>query len=379
MTSVVDDRQEAVDELRGTLRRYLERHGSLTEARRLLEGQGYSAPIWSTMSEQLGLQGLLMAEKYDGAEAGWSAAAAVMEEMGRSLLPSAYLASVILAATAVEQSKDEELGVMLLPAIASGETTAALAVLESDGRWDPQSMGLTATRGEGGYLLNGRKSFVLDGQVADVLVVAGHTELGPSLFVVEAGAPGLVRTPLPTLDPTRPQASLDFEDVVGRLLGAEGQAGAVLAYTYDRALLAIAADALGGADRCLELSLAYARERVAFGRPIGAFQTIKHKLSDLYLEIEFARAAVERAARAADDDLEQFPLLASLAMAHCVETYALVATETIHIHGGIGFTWEHDAQLFFRRAQSSQVMFGHPAAHRERIAGFLLDNDPSLP
>ena len=143
--------------------------------------------------------------------------------------------------------------------------------------------------------------------------------------------------------------------------------------TFDRAALAVAADALGGADRCLEMALAYAKERVAFGRPIGGFQAVKHKFADLYLEVEFARSAVEHAAQAADTDTEQAPVLASLALAQCVDTYALVATETIHLHGGIGFTWEHDAQLFFRRAKSAQLLFGDSTFHRERIAARLLD------
>jgi alkylation response protein AidB-like acyl-CoA dehydrogenase len=375
MSSAVAEQQEAILELRDLVRRFVTDRAPLTEARRLLDGGAYDADIWSIMADQLGLPGLTIAEEHGGAGAGWAEAAVVLEEMGRSLVPSAYFASVVLAGSAVSASKDSPLACEILPMLASGRRTAALAVLEDDGRGELGDVALAAARDDEGYRLDGHKSFVLDGHLADILVVAARTDLGLSLFVVDGDSPGLTRTALPTLDPTRPQSRLEFQAVPGRLLGAEGQAEPVLKHTFDRALLAVAADALGGADRCLEMSLAYAKERVAFGRPIGGFQAVKHKLADLYLEIEFARSAVEHAAQAADSDPEQFPVLASLALAHCVDTYALVATETIHLHGGIGFTWEHDAQLFFRRAKSSQVLFGDSAYHRERIAARLLDDE----
>jgi alkylation response protein AidB-like acyl-CoA dehydrogenase len=360
------------------VRRFLADRAALAQARRLLDGEGYDPAVWTTMADQLGLQGLTVPEEYGGAGAGWREAAVVLEELGRTLLPSAYFASVVLAGTAIAASKDEPLHRALLPALARGETTAALAVLEDDGSWDSGSIALAATRDGDDYRLDGHKSFVLDGHLADVMVVAARTELGVSLFVVDAGAPGLTRTALPVLDPTRPQARLELVHVMGRLVGVEGEAETVLAHTFDRAALAVASDALGGAQRCLEMSLEYAKERVAFGRPIGGFQAVKHKLADLHLEVELARSAVQHAAEAADTNPEQLPMLVSLAMAQCAETYALVATENIHIHGGIGFTWEHDAPLFFRRAKSSQVLFGDAAYHRERIARHLLDADPTL-
>jgi alkylation response protein AidB-like acyl-CoA dehydrogenase len=225
-----------------------------------------------------------------------------------------------------------------------------------------------------GHLLDGHKTFVLDGHLADVLVVAAMTERGASLFVVDGAGAGLIRTPLATLDQTRPQARLEFAGVAARLIGTEGAGGPVLARTFDLASIAAAADALGGAQHCLEMSLRYAKERIAFGRPIGMFQAMKHKLADLLLEVEFARAAVDAAACAAAQDTDEVPLLAGLAAAHCSQTYALVATENIHVHGGIGFTWEHDAQLYFKRAKSSQLLFGDADFHRERIAARLLDD-----
>jgi alkylation response protein AidB-like acyl-CoA dehydrogenase len=361
------------EELRETVRRFLSARAPMTQVRRAIEtGQAYDAGTWATMSDQLGLPGLPFPEELGGAGASWTELAVVLEELGRALLPSPYLASVVLAGTAISTSQDVAARKELLPGIAAGQTTATLAIFEDDGRWDADRIRLWAVRTGDGYRLDGHKAFVLDGHAADLVVVAARTERGVSLFAVDGDSPGLRRTALRTLDQTRPQARLEFVGVPGRLIGAEGGAEPVLAKTFNLALVAVAAEALGGAERCLEMSLAYAKERIAFGRPIGAFQSIKHKLADLYLEIEFARSAVQHAALAAARDSQELPLLASLAAAHCAQTYALAATENIHIHGGIGFTWEHDAHLFFKRAKSTQFLFGDAAFHRERIAAQLL-------
>jgi alkylation response protein AidB-like acyl-CoA dehydrogenase len=364
-----------LEELRATVRRFLAARAPMSEVRRVIgTGQGYDPGTWATMASQLGLPGLPFPEELGGAGATWTEVAVVLEELGRALLPSPYLASVVLAGTAIATSGDGAARKELLPPIATGEVTATLAMLEDDGRWDASSAGLTAVRAGDAYRLDGYKTFVLDGHLADLVIVAARTGSGASLFAVAGNSPGLRRTALPTLDQTRPQARLEFAGVPAQLLGGEGQARPALARTFDLALVAVAAEGLGGAQRCLEMSLAYARERIAFGRPIGAFQAIKHKLADLFAEIEFARSAVEHAALAAEQDSTELPLLASLAAAHCAQTYTLAATENIHIHGGIGFTWEHDAQLFFKRAKSSQALFGDAAFHRERIAAQLLDD-----
>jgi alkylation response protein AidB-like acyl-CoA dehydrogenase len=362
-------------ELRETVRRFLDDRSPLAEVRRVMETPaGYDSDVWSTMAGQLGLTGLAMAEEFGGAGAGWSELAVVVEEMGRALLPTPFLASVVLAATAIAASGDAAAQKDLLPRIAAGEITATLAVLPDSGRWDAPGAGLTAVRGDDGYQLDGYATFVLDGHRADVIVAVARTGPGLSLFTVDGAAPGLLRTALPTLDRTRPLAELEFTQVPARLLGTERQAAPVVARTYDVALVAAAADALGGARRCLEMALDYAQERIAFGRPIGGFQAVKHKLVDLLLEVEFARTAVAQAALAASRDSADLRLLAGLAMAQCAQTYALVATENIHLHGGIGFTWEHDAQLFFKRAKSSQLLFGDATFHRDRVATELLSS-----
>jgi alkylation response protein AidB-like acyl-CoA dehydrogenase len=372
MSSQTSTRQEDVDELRATVRRFVTDHDGPAQARRMLEGGGYDEATWSTMARQLGLGGLTLAEEVGGAGAGLPEAVAVLEELGGALLPSPYFGTSVLAGTAIALSKDEPAQRLLLPALASGELTATLAVLEEGGSWDPRRINLRARHRGAEHVLDGTKLYVIDGHLADLLIVVARSELGLSLYAVESGSPGLTRTQLPTLDPTRPLARLEFQSVPARLIGAEGQAQPVLDETFDRAALAVAAEALGGADHCLQMSLRHVRERVAFGRPIGAFQAVKHKLADLYLELEFARAAVETAAAGEDTDL--FPVCASVAISQAADTFALVATETIHLHGGTGFTWEHDAQLYFRRATSSQVLFGDSTFHRERIAGRLLDS-----
>jgi len=369
---VSGDRND-IEELRGTLRRFLAARAPMAQVRRVIEtGQGYDPGTWAMMSDQLGLTGLPFPEELGGAGASWQELAVVLEELGRALLPSPYLATVVLAGTAISASGDLVARKALLPGIAAGQTTAAVAILEDDGHWDADRIRLWAVRTRDGYRLDGHKTFVLDGHTADLVIVAARTERGVSLFAVDGDGPGLRRTALRTLDQTRPQARLEFAGVPGRLVGAEAGAEPVVAKTFDLALVAVAAEALGGAERCLEMSLAYAKERIAFGRPIGAFQAIKHKLADLYLELEFARSAVEQATLAAARDSQDLPLLASLAAAHCAQTYALIATENIHIHGGIGFTWEHDAHLFFKRATSTQSLFGDATFHRERIAAQLL-------
>lgn len=372
MTTLSVERHDGLAELRDVVRRFIADRDGVGQARRALEGHPYDAVTWTTMADQLGLPGLMMPEEHGGAGAGWPEMAVVLEEMGRAVLPSAYLATV-LATSAISAVDDPVLHAELLPALASGRTTAALAVLEDDARWDVGGVRLAASRDGAGHLLDGTKSFVLDGHTADVIVVAARSDAGPSLFLVDGDSPGLTRTPTRGLDPTLPHARLEFSSVPARLLGTEGQGARLLRHTFDAAVLAAAALALGGADRCLELSLAYARERVAFGRPIGGFQAVKHKLADLYLEVEFARAAVEAAAEGAEADPGSLSTLASIALAQAAETYAVVATETVHLHGGVGFTWEHDAQLFFRRAKSLQVLFGDAALHLERVAVDLID------
>ncbi|GAA2072929.1 acyl-CoA dehydrogenase family protein [Actinomadura alba] len=360
--------------LRATLRRFFAETSSSAEVRRLMAtADGYDPAVWARMGGELGLLGMAIPEEYGGAGCGHRELAVVMEEMGRVLLCAPYLASAVLAADALVTAGDEAAKGELLPGVAAGTTIATLAWTEDDGRWEIDRVRMTASaRAYGGWALDGAKSYVLDGHVADLVLVAARAPAGLSLFAVDGRAPGLVRTGLPTLDETRKLARLRFTGVPARLVGVEGGAAAALRATLDRAAVALAAEQLGGAQRVLDMSVEYAKVRRQFGRPIGAFQAVKHKCADMLVAVESARSAVMYAAAVADDDPGELPAVAALAKAYCSEAYRDAAGENIQIHGGIGFTWEHDAHLYFKRATSARLLFGDPDHHRELLARRIL-------
>jgi alkylation response protein AidB-like acyl-CoA dehydrogenase len=221
---------------------------------------------------------------------------------------------------------------------------------------------------DGTWQISGTKAHVLDGHVADVVLVVARTESGLSLFWVAGDSEGLTRTPLATMDQTRTQAELRFDGVTASLVGVEGGAGPMLDRVLDIAAAALAAEQVGGTARCFEMAVEHAKQRVQFGRPIGSFQAVKHLCADLLLQVESARSAAYYAAWAVAEESPEVSMVASLAKAYCSDAYVAVATENIQIHGGIGFTWEHPAHLYFKRATSSAVLFGDPTHHRDRIA-----------
>ncbi len=360
---------EEQDELRKSVRRFLEDKSPETEVRRLMETtEGYDPAVWSQMAEQIGLQSLTIPEAYGGAGFSYVELVVVLEEMGASLLCAPFFATVALGANALLASGDEQAKSDLLPGIASGETIATLALTEDSGRWDADGVTLAATQSGGTWKLDGHKSFVIDGHVANLVLVVARTSAGLSLFAVGGDAAGLTRTPLATMDQTRKQARLVFEGVDGRLAGTDDGAEPVLSKTLDLAAVALAAEQVGGAQRCLDMSVEYAKTRIQFGRPIGSFQAIKHKCADMLLEVESAKSAAYYAGWAASEDSDELPVVASLAKSYCSEAYFHAAAENIQIHGGIGFTWEHPAHLYFKRAKSSELLLGDPAYHRELLA-----------
>jgi alkylation response protein AidB-like acyl-CoA dehydrogenase len=275
---------------------------------------------------------------------------------------------VALATNALLHSGDDAAKKDLLPGIASGETVAALAFTEENGKWDESGIETTATQDGDSWKLSGTKMFVIDGHVASLLIVAAKSDSGVSLFAVDPNGSGVTRTNLATMDQTRKQAKVELADAPAALIGTEGAGWDTLERVLDLAAVALAAEQVGGAQKVLETAVQYAKDRVQFGRPIGSFQAIKHKCADMLLEVESAKSAAYYAAWCAAELNDELPSVASLAKAYCSEAYFHAAAENIQIHGGIGFTWEHPAHLYFKRAKSSELLFGDPTYHRELLA-----------
>ena len=365
---------EEQDQLRDAVRKFLEAKSPETEVRRLMETtEGYDTAVWSQMANELGLQSLHIPEAYGGQGFSWVELGIVLEEQGRALLCAPYFSTVVLAANAILNAGTEDQKAALLPGIASGETIATLAFTEPSGKWDAAGITLEATPSGDGATLTGTKMFVLDGHVANLIVVvaraAGSTgEDGISFYTVDGDAAGLTRTALATMDQTRKQAKLEFDGVQATLLGTAGAGWAALSKTLDQASVGLCNEMVGGAAYVLEESVQYAKDRVQFGRPIGSVQAIKHKCADMLLETESAKSAAYYAAWAAAEDNDELPVVASLAKAYCSDAYFHSAAENIQIHGGIGFTWEHDAHLYFKRAKSSEILLGDATYHRELLA-----------
>ncbi|MFE9649213.1 acyl-CoA dehydrogenase family protein [Streptomyces sp. NPDC006365] len=356
-------------ELRASVREFLEAKSPEEAVRKLMDSDPrFDAEVWAQAADQLRLPGLALPEEYGGDGFGLVELGVVLEEMGRALLCAPYFATVVLAAQALLASSDKDACARHLPGIAAGRTTATLAVAEDSGSWDPALISARAKPdGDGGWKLNGRKCFVIDGTTADLLLVVARTVAGPSLFAVDRRATGLTADPLETLDATRAMARLTFDAVPATLVGADGQGGRIMARVLDVASVGLAAEQAGGARRCLEMSTEYAKERHQFGRPIGSFQAVKHKCADMLVQVELAEASAREAARLAAEGSADFAVASAVAHACCSRAYMAAAMENIQVHGGIGFTWEHSAHLYFRRAKSSQLLFGGPAVYHERL------------
>jgi alkylation response protein AidB-like acyl-CoA dehydrogenase len=361
---------EEQEELRRTIRRFLDDKSPSTEVRRLMETpDGYDEAVWKQMAQELGLQALHIPEKYGGQGFTFVELGIVLEEMGRALLCAPFFSTVGVVANAILNAGTEEQKKALLPGIASGETIATLALGEPDKGWTAADVTLEAKDG----VLNGTKTYVIDGATANLIVVAaresGTTGAdGISLYTVRGDAEGLSRKTLEAIDLTRKLAQLDFSNVKGELLGARGQAWPALQRTLDHAAVALAAEMCGGAQRCLDMAVQYAKDRVQFGRPIGSFQAIKHKCADMLLEVESAKTAMYYALWVAAADDPELSVVAPMAKAYAADAFFKAARDNIQVHGGIGFTWEHDAHLYYRRAKSDELMFGDAPYHRELLA-----------
>ena len=368
------DEQEA---LRAAARGFLADHSSSEQVRRAMASElGYDPEVWKRIASELGWTAVAIPEAYGGLGLGAVEVAALMEEMGRVLLCAPFFSSVCLAGNALLAGGSEEQRREHLPAIAEGHTLATVAWTEPGGDWGASGIAATARRQGGEFVIDASKRFVLDGLAADLLIVAVRREgsvgeEGVSLFAVPSGTAGVERRALPTMDPTRRLAEVRLRDLrvpASALMGEEGEGWGALRKTLDLAAVALSAEQVGGAQTCLDHSVAYAKERVQFGRPIGSFQAIKHKCADMMVAVESARSASYYAACVAAEDGAELPVAASLAKAFCSDAYFRCAAESIQIHGGVGFTWEYDVHLYFKRARATEVFLGDPAYHRERVA-----------
>ncbi|MBQ0719173.1 MAG: acyl-CoA/acyl-ACP dehydrogenase [Gammaproteobacteria bacterium] len=361
------------EEFRLIVRRFMDDKSPSTEVRKLMDSEaGYDPAVWQQLSEELGLPGIHIPEAYGGQGFGFVELCIVLEEMGRALLCAPYFSATALAATSIIHAGTEEQKLSLLPDIATGKTLATLAFNESSDNWSPDDTALTATATDNGFLLNGEKSYVVDGHIADLLIVVARTpgstgSDGLSLFTLPGNGDGIDRRLLKSLDPTRKLAQIEFKQAPATLLGELNTGAETLPHILDLAAIALASEMVGGAQKMLSSAIDYAQLRMQFGRLIGSFQAIKHKCADMLLDVELAKSSAYYAAAAATDNTDDLPAVASLSKAYASDTYMKSAAECLQIHGGIGFTWENDTHLYFKRAKSSEVFLGDPNYHRDQL------------
>jgi alkylation response protein AidB-like acyl-CoA dehydrogenase len=360
---------EAQQELRAQARAFLAEHSGGDAVRRAMASElGFDPGVWKRVSAELGWTALLVPEACGGLGLGTVELVALAEVMGEALLCAPFFSSVCLGAQALLAAGSEAQQREHLPGIAGGTTLATVAAIEA-----------VARRAGGGWVLSGTKRYVVDGHCADLLVIPARREGsagadGVSLFLVPGRAAGVERRALPTLDQTRRQAEVRLRDArvpADALLGEEGRGWPALERTLDLAAIALAAEQVGGAQRCLDLSVAYAKQRVQFGRPIGSFQAIQHQCADMMIAVEAARSGVYWAACVAAEGGGELAPAASLAKCSASEAFFACAAQALQIHGGVGFTWEYDVHLYLKRARAGLSMLGDPAFHRERVARHL--------
>jgi alkylation response protein AidB-like acyl-CoA dehydrogenase len=362
MALILTEEEQALAE---SVRRFVADRSPLTSLRHLISsGEPYDADVWKQMTAQLGLAGLTIPESYGGVGAGYSALSVAFTELGAGLVASPLLAGVLAAETLLRLA-DEQSRLELLPKIAGGELIATLALAsDSGGRVTASGAGLTGTI-----------SPVLNGAEAGVLLVPAEADGarpgadGVGIYLVDAGASGLTTTRLTAVDHSRSLARVELRQTPARLL--TGDAAAALSAATDLANLAISAESAGAMKACLDMTSAYAKIRVAFGQPIGAFQAVKHRLADMAEHWELGYAAMRDAGRSGDADPERFSVAASVARVLLAEAYAEATVDTVQLHGGIGFTWEHDAHLYYKNGLSNKVLFGAPGEQLDRLASSL--------
>jgi alkylation response protein AidB-like acyl-CoA dehydrogenase len=358
--------------LRQEVRKFLDAHAPLDEVRKLAETpEGFSRELWKQIGE-LGWIGLTIPEAYGGAGLGWVDLTVVLEEMGRTLFPSPYLATT-LAAAAIAEAGSEVQRKRWLPALADGSKIATLAIAEAGDRAAPDGIQLTSTPAADSFALSGEKIQVLDGAAADLLVVAFRSGRGASdlsLAVLERDVPGVAVENTPCIDATKRVARVRLDSA--RVARADVLSGApawpALARTLDRAAAAATAEMVGAAEAALYLTVGYSRQREQFGSPIGRFQGVKHPLAEIYVDVESFKSLLYYAAWCLDTGNADAPRFVSLAKAYASEAFARIGIDAVGLHGGIGYTWEYDAQLYLKRSKWSRPLFGDADFHYDRVA-----------
>jgi alkylation response protein AidB-like acyl-CoA dehydrogenase len=360
--------------IRDSARELLAAHATPAQVRATLQQPlGYDPELWRQMSSELGWVGLALPTSCGGAGLGWVELCLLQEELGRRLVASPFFGTAALAAPLVQALASEAQQRVLLSRIASGKVRIACVLGGADGRPPPEGVSVELRAGRGGARLQGVGDFVIHGDAADLLLVLTRAPAGLRVAVIAATAAGVRVQPRVMLDLTRPLARVEFTDVAvtaEELLGGEG-AEQGIEQGLQRARIALAAEALGGAERLLQMTTDYVRERVQFGRPIGSFQAVKHRLADMMVQVEAAKSAAWYAACVADECPAQLAEAAAIAKSTCCDAFFDCAANAIQLHGGIGFTWEHEAHLYFKRARASAVLLGSPAWQRERLTRLI--------
>jgi alkylation response protein AidB-like acyl-CoA dehydrogenase len=361
--------------LKESARALLARECGPGRVRELMEtGTAHDEGLWQSLADQ-GWTGLAVPEEHGGLGLGLVEMAAVAEEMGRACLPGAFL-STLFAAALVERAGSAEQRARYLEPIAAGELKATVALLEESASWDADAVKLEASRDGGDFTLKGRKLFVPDAGVADLLVCVARDGDSLSLLPVERGAVGLSIQPMPSMDATRKLYEVAFEGLKvaeSEAFGADGDARGALRGASEVATALLCAEMVGGMQWVLDTTVEYAKTRQQFGRPIGSFQAVQHMCADMLLLTESARSAAYYAAWALTEDDPAARTAVSVAKAYCSDAYREVANRGVQVHGGIGFTWEHDLQLYYKRSKSSETLFGDATFHRERLARLVVD------
>jgi len=366
--------------LRDTARKFLDSECPTKFVREMMATEhAVTDAFWHQLAEN-GWLGITYPEAEGGSGLGLVDLVVLMEEIGRAVMPGPYPATVLLGGAAIAAVGSPEQRREWLPRIAGGEVKATLALTEPNARWDAAGITATAREARGGFTLTGAKMFVPDAHLADVLIVAARSrdgstmEDGVSLFLVPKDAAGLTIRRLPSVDETRKLCEVTLDNVAvpgSALLGELHQGWAPLQRVIDRAAVALSAEMCGAAQRVLDMTVDYAKLRVAFGKPIGTYQGVKHKCADMLVEIENAKSLTYYAAWAVDEGEADAPLAVSMAKAAASDAGRKVCAAGIQLHGGIGMTWEHDLQLYLKRAKADEVMFGDATWHRERIARLM--------